>query len=506
MKISNVVNKKFLSILKKLSSQPAIGGLEISDSAIRFLRIDDGKIATASLRLPPGIILDGKINDRQNFLAALKNVHSQLTRIKKVSKIHAIICLPVSVVYSQSFSIPIINHENLANAAELNLQMASPIKLEKAYSDWQTISKNTNQMDALGAFVENSIVDEYDQCLSESGFSPTAFEFPALSLCRLIKDLGPAIDIDKTYLVVNVSSDGLNFLIIRKGELYFNHFLFWRTLQGEKRQIVFSDFRDLLVQEVQKVVNFISVNYRETFEGAIIMAPALEKEVGEIIEAEFKLKIIPLRLRNYENLSSIWFTVFGSALRGLVPRREDVFISLTAHNVIEEFYHEQALSFISLWRNIFLISLSVLLVAFGGTDMFLAHIQKDTKAQISSLVTHPQTQEVGKLEEKAKFFNSLVTLVSEAKNSTKKWSAFFDQLNVLAGNNIIFDRIIVSSLTAPVRIQGRADSEDSVIDFKNNIASQSNFGSVDLPLTGIRPTADRRVSFELTFSIKSLTP
>ncbi len=500
------MNKKFFSILKKLSSQPAIGGLEISDSAIRFLRIDDGKITTASLRLPPGIILDGKINDRQNFLAALKNVYSQLTKIKKVPKIYAIVCLPVSVVYSQSFSIPVINHENLEEAAELNLQMASPIKLEKAYSDWQIIGKDTNQMDALGAFVENSVVDEYDQCLRESGFLPTAFEFPALSLSRLIKELGPAIDIDKPYLTVNISNEGLNFLIIRKGGLYFNHFLFWRTLQGEKRQIAFSDFRDILVQEVQKVVNFISVNYRETLEGAIITAPALEKEVGEIIEAEFKLKVIPLRLRNYENLSSVWFTVFGSALRGLVSRREDVFISLTAHNVIEEFYHEQALSFISLWRNAFLISLLVLLAAFGGTDMFLAHIQKDTKAQISSLITYPQIKEVNKLEEKANLFNNLVALVSEAKNSTQKWSPFLGQLNALAGNNIIFDRIIVSSFTTPVRIQGRADSEDSVIDFKNNIASQSNFGNVDLPLTGIRPTVDRHVSFELTFSIKSLTP
>lgn len=501
-----MITKKFLSILKKLSSQPAIGGIEISDSAIRFLRIDGGKITTASLRLPPGVILDGKINDRQIFLAALKNIHSQLLKTKKTSRIHVIVCLPVSVVYSQSFSIPIINHENLEEAAELNLQIASPIKMEKAYSDWQIIGKDNNQMDALGAFVENSVVDEYDRCLRESGFLPTAFEFPALSLSRLIKDLGPAIDIDKPYLAVNVSSDGLNFMIIRKGELYFNHFIFWRTIQGEKRQIAFPDFRDILIQEVRKVVNFISVNYRESLEGAIITAPALEKEIEDIIATEFKLKAISLRLRRYENIFSVWFTVFGAALRGLAPRREDICISLTAHNVIEEFYHEQALSFISLWKNIFLIFLLVLLFAFGGADMFLVYVQKKTEAQISSLITHSQIQEVGKLEEKARFFNNLVSLVSGAKNSVQKWSPFFSQLSALAGNDIVFDRIIIQSLAAPVRIQGQADSEETVINFKNNIASQSNFGDVDLPLTGIRRLADRRVSFEITFSIKTLTP
>jgi len=498
------MNKFFSSILKKLSSQPAIGGLELSDSAIRFLRIDGEKIATVSLRLPPGIILDGKINDRQNFVAALKNIYSQIIKTKKVSKIHAIVCLPVSIVYSQSFGIPIINHENLKEAAELNLQMVSPINLEKAYSDWQVIGEDANQKDILGAFVENSIVNEYDKCLRESGFLPTAFEFPALSLSRLIKKFGPATDAGKSYLVINISSDGLDFLVIRKGELYFSHFLFWRTLQGEKRQIVFSDFKDILVQEVQKVITFLSMNYKENFEEVIIMAPALGKEVGETIQAEFKLEVILLQLKSYENVSSVWFTVFGSALRGLVSRREDTSISLTAHNVIEDFYHEQTLSFISLWRNGFAIALVALLLAFGGADLFLINFQKNIEAKISSLISHPEIRKADELQEKAKLFNNLLALVSEAKNSTQKWSQFFNQLNVLAGNNIDFDRIIISSLTAPVRIQGRADNEEAVINFKNSIASQPNFSNTDLPLTGIRPTADRRVSFELTFSIKSL--
>jgi len=497
--------KKIFSFLQRLSSQPLVGGLEISDSAIRFLQIEGEKTKTASLRLPPGIILDGKINDRQNFLAALKAVHLQLIKSKTNQKIHAVISLPAPVVYSQSFNIPIISQENIKEAAELNLQMISPISLEKAYSDWQVVNPDIgHQKGILGAFTEKVIVDDYDSCVRESGFSPVAFEFPALSLARLIKELGPTIDQDKAYLLVNVSTDGLNFLILRKGELYFNHFLFWRTLQGEKKQIVFADFKNIISQEIQKIINFVSTDFGALLEGVIIMASAMEKEVGEIIKEEFGLKTIPLRLRRYSDFSAVWFVAFGSALRGLIPRRQDILISLSSHNVIEEFYHEQALSFIVLWRNVFFVSLAVLLIAFGGIDVFFTRIQKNAKNQISALITYPQVQEVAKLREEAKFFNESVALVSAIKESVPKWSPFFEKLSELAGNQIVLDRIFIQSLTTPIKIQGRADNKEAIINFKNTLSAQPNFRDIYLPLTSIQPTADRRMSFELSFVLSAL--
>ena len=111
----------------------------------------------------------------------------------------------------------------------------------------------------------------------------------------------------------------------------------------------------------------------------------MEKEIEEIIKEEFGLKTIPLRLRRYNDFSAVWFVAFGSALRGLISRRQDVLISLSSSNVIEEFYHEQALSFIALWRNIFFVSLAVLLIVFGGIDIFFNRIQNNIKNQPKQL-------------------------------------------------------------------------------------------------------------------------
>ena len=117
--------------------------------------------------------------------------------------------------------------------------MISPISLEKAYSDWQVVNPDINhQKEILGAFAEKVIVDDYDRILRESGFLPVAFEFPAFSLTRLVKELGPAIDMDKSYLLVNVSTDGLNFLITKKGNCISAIFFFGERSREKKGRLL----------------------------------------------------------------------------------------------------------------------------------------------------------------------------------------------------------------------------------------------------------------------------
>jgi len=501
------MKEKIFSIIEKLSLRPTVGGLEISDSSLRFLCFRGEKKITASLRLPPGIIQDGKINDRQNLSSLLKNLRSQITSKKRRGqKIQIVVSLPASVVYSQSFIVPEVNTEGLAETIELNLRMISPVDLEKSYSDWQIIGNNTNQKEILGVFAEKTIVDQYDQILRENGFLPVAFEFPALSLSRIIKDLGPNLDPTKPYLIIDVTTDGLNFLIVKNGELYFNHFFFWNILQGEKKQIALSDFKNILIQEIQKVINFGLTNLRENFGGTIIITSALQQEIEQIIKNDFGLEIIPLQLKRYTDFQNTWFVALGLALRGLIPRRQDNFISLSGYNVIEEFYHKQTLSFIAFWRNIFAVSFLIFLLVFGNLDWFFSKIEKNMENQISSLNISSQAQEINELQTKAQNFNQLVALITTAKQNSQKWSPFLEQLNNLASSSITIDRILIQSLTTPVRLQGRANDEKTVINFKGILAKQLNITNVNLPLTNIQAAPDRRVSFELFFTIKSLTP
>lgn len=493
--------KKILFFLDKLSLRPKVGGLEINDSAVRFLQIDGEKTLTVSVDLKPGVIADGKIKDRQNFLEALQNIRSQIEN-NSSKKIHAVVSLPPSLVFAQSFSVPQVNVDQLEETVKFNLQFISPLELEKAYYDWQIIGEKTDHKEILGTFVEKTAVEEYELCLREGGFLPAAFEFPSLALCRSIKKSVVSLDADKFYLAVAVLSDGLSFFVFKNKELRFNRFLSWRFLQGEKREISFSDFSDFFSREVKKIINFSFTQLKEDLREAIVIAPVLEKEIGELLQKEFNLKLVALDLKNCGDLTAVWLTVFGSALRGLVSRREDAEISLTQYDVMEEFYHEQTLSFIVLWRNIIVTTLLILLAVFAGSDVFCRRLAKNVKSQIDSLTVQPQTQQFEQLQNRAILFNQTVAVVAAAKNSIQNWSPFFQRLNESADPRIVLEYIAVQTGELPARIRGNAESEQAAVDFKNTLQEKLNIEKIDLPINQFKILSDRRVGFEISFFVK----
>ena len=79
----------FKKVLKKVNRlvfpTPKIGGLEITDSVINFYDLSNGGTPVVSLRLPPGIMEDGKVRhgEEANFTEALRTIHSQITADSK---------------------------------------------------------------------------------------------------------------------------------------------------------------------------------------------------------------------------------------------------------------------------------------------------------------------------------------------------------------------------------------------------------------------------------------
>ncbi len=78
--------KKIINIL---NPRPAIGGLEISDSALRFALVKENKLTLISLNLPAGTFEEGKIKNKESFKAALSKLHSQIASRQK-KKIYTI--------------------------------------------------------------------------------------------------------------------------------------------------------------------------------------------------------------------------------------------------------------------------------------------------------------------------------------------------------------------------------------------------------------------------------
>ena len=65
--------KRIKSLLDKLSSKPRIDGLQLSDAGLEYVFFEYEKPKTVALRLPPGILKNGKLEDSAQFLGYVKN-------------------------------------------------------------------------------------------------------------------------------------------------------------------------------------------------------------------------------------------------------------------------------------------------------------------------------------------------------------------------------------------------------------------------------------------------
>lgn len=495
------MKKRFSDLLRLLSPAPQIGGLEITDSAIRFLQIKKEGFITASIKLPPGVIESGKVMEgqRPNLVAALKTVHSQLSADNK-KMINIVLTMPSSNVYIQSFNVSKLAEENLIEAADLNLRMLSPIPIETSYFGWQKIGESETgggAIELLGAFAPAVNIDDIISALHESGFGVAAVEFASLSLVRHLREV-KAVEKTLPYLVIHVTAEGLDFIVVRNNNLYFDYFYPWSLVQGDGRNISVQNLKETIETEVGKVFNFYLGHWGGQIKNILLITPALHDELKSILGEKFpslQLTIID---------SGEVTVVGGTALRGKLSMSEDFDISLTSETAAKIFEEEQMLRFVAIWRNILFTVASFILLTFAATQIYLSRsADKITETGSSSVISHTEEAELKKLEDKAKQFNKLVELVVAAMESSKEISPFLIHLNNLAGNKISFDRIYLQAFDRPATISGSAPSEEAILEFKRALELQPQLADVSLPLSSIITKPSGQLAFTISFLIKS---
>jgi hypothetical protein len=501
-----VLKDKILSILKVRES---IAGLEISDSVLRFASFDGKNWQLCGLRLPPGLIENGEIKDYAGFIEALRALRQQIFASRdRGRKINAAVSLSSVNVYSQVFSLPMIEGENLEKAIQLNVQMVSPAESSETYAGWQMVGQDQKslRLEILSAFISRSIVDKTKKALKEAGFMIHSIESRAMSLTRLLREAAVGFDREQSYIVLSLDSSGLEFLIIRKANLYFQYFNSWRDIQGEERQISREAFEAVLVKNFHQVLSFYNSHWPEPLGGVFLSASNLQEEIGRIASKNFQLKILGLQLNISQLVNPDWFVALGSGLRNFTPHRKDQDISLLGISAQEEFRRHQLIQFVAFWRVLVPVSLSILLITFLIAHIFLARINQSLVKQSLIAMSSEQAGEIANLKKQAEEFNYLITLISKAEQSSPDKFAIADRLaGIMRQNGLTLREFYFQGGGAPVLLRGWAPSEAQILKFKKTLDADSEFQSVNLPFSEIKPS-DQGLSFSISLTIAPKTP
>lgn len=486
-----------------LNPSPMIGGLEISDGALRivFLNEDRAVAYSAVVALPAGTITHGLIMDALAFRAACTELRRSIRGFRIIP---VIVSLPPSPVYSQVFAVPSARAEQVEEAARLNLRMLSPIDWETAYADWQKIGTAVNtdgSVDALGAFVEAHVVDAYHATLSACGFLPVAIEFASLSLARALDGVADMGDADAPYLVVNLTGDGMTLLAVKAGTPQFTEFTgfeaFSKSVNG---QVTLAEFQFVLGAAIRRFLNFYRARFHADIKKTLVVNATSNNEVAAWIKQEFSFEVFSLG--GYATLGKEWCVSSGAALRGLIPRGEDSLISLARVGTEDEFERNNVRRFVSLWRAVTLAVLGVTALLYIVLDMLMIRREGTLSSQLYGTGATAGNAEVAALATQAANFNALTEKALSAGMRAVPQTDIIRALYAAAGTRVTLTRVELDATARTVRVQGTAVSEQAVIAFKGILENNPRIAEVSLPLSAIVTTPTGTSSFTATITMR----
>ena len=494
MSKKNAFIKKWMD---RLSPEPRVAGLAIGTDEIRYVYAGEKGEEKYSIRLAEGTIDQGGVVKPDELQKALEALHDMVLPKKKEGMIKVVASLPPGAAYTQSLKIPYVGKSQLEESVRLNLEIVTPIRAEDALMGWQKIKEFDNEIEILGAFMEKAKMESVRTPLEHAKFYPVAFEFPALSIMRMIK----IKEKQGICALAYISNDGMNFFITKEGALYFDYFISWKEIQGEQKEITGEIFEEALEKEMRRVSNFALGKAGQGLDRVLYIAEGLESRVEAIIRDKLGFKTEKAEVEGV-SAGSVWYVAEGAGRR-MDESEESREINVGAGGLKQAFFEERIMRFIRLWRNIGIGVLVVFLVVDGIGATVLGKASQDISAKVAAFQAKKEGKELLALEAEVKKFNAMVASISKEKEGTRDWAAFLLNVNQMArSKNIRITRIEVDAKNGAVSMSAEGTDHASVIEFKNILEKEPKLESVDLPLSKIAVVDGNNVTFSLSFKIK----
>ncbi len=486
----------FGPLIRALNPEPLVGGLEVGVDSVRFVMLEaDGSFKQYAMApLPVGVVSGGVVGDEAALSATLLALRQSVRPSYGVMPV--ILSLPAPSAYLQAFSMPYAVPEHREEVARLNLKMISPFDGISAYADWEPLPSFGSQgtfghLEALGAVAEPHTIEPFRAALARAGFMVAGVETVPLSLVRVAGASGVPDD-DEASLFIWASTSGITLIVMRRGALYFSKSIAWPGGNDAK-----AAFTAVAGPEIRKALSFYEGRTGHSVKRVFIAGTGSAFDLTAWVGSAFGIETIPLA--GYGGADASWLPVCGAALRGLIPRDEDVMISLGPVGTEDDFVQATVWRFLRLWRTVALGLLSVATFAYLSIDISFMPLENRLSAEVASPSVGSDDSEVVGLTRQAANFNALAEKATVAeKGAVSPVSAFRGIIRSARAGNITLTGLRFSAGDGAIAIEGTATREADIIAFKGVLADNPAIRGVSLPLSAISAPVGGRSAFSAT--------
>lgn len=485
--------KKLWLIKRRLVPPEEVAGIEITEASLRLLLLDPITLnieTAAEVGLPAGTISAGQVKSLANLAAALRDLKAAAGPVFAHHP-SAVLALPPSLFFTQVLSLPDIPEENFAEAARLNAIQVSPIKISEAYFDWQNLGANleTLERELFIAVADRGAIDSYLEAARRAGIDVVAVEPWSLGLTRTFMYFASAHDKRVAFLINRISSDGVDFVVVKDGKSFFSHFFFWQdTPEARGGQISADAFRAIARRGIAKVSSFFTTRHKDPLASAVIFTPFFQDELAAVLRDEFGMKVAGYRfpVLKGETLGETWAGALGAALRGIIPRGDDTIVSLMPIGTEELFRRKQISVYAAFWGKVFAAGLMLFTIVFALVFVFAENFRQGFVENLEV----KRRSEGGALAEdltrRATEFNELVSRVRQAETRERFFIEESRSVIVSAARDIDIRQFSIFGDARQLRLIAFAADRGKAAEFRARLEATGKFREIDLPLALVR--------------------
>lgn len=221
-------------------------GLSMSDKHIRVIQFGRGGKKGlyikkyAELPLPLGAITDGRVNNKDQIVAVLKEL-KQKTGIQYVR-----VSVPEEKAYLFELEIPLVEPHEIKSAIEFKIEENVPWPADKVVFDYVIVEKNEKEghIRVVVSALPSKFVDIYMDLFNSSELTPYVFEIESQAIARAL--LEPH-EVD-TYLMAHFHKDKVGICIVSGGVVHFTS-----TLNPSEK---WYDNPSLIATEIRKIISY----------------------------------------------------------------------------------------------------------------------------------------------------------------------------------------------------------------------------------------------------------
>lgn len=397
----------FDAFFSALQGEDRVAGVVIEYDRVRYAEFRAARkgeqshagrvlVSEGAVSLPEGAIRAGALAKPEALVEALKKLRKE-GKPRPLATPQVVLGIPVVRLVGATVEVPRgVGANEAEGALRLEIESTLPFPVEEAYLDWQPVNSSTGEKQFLYAGARITEIEPYIHAAEEAGMGVVAVEPVTLSMARGMEASG------KVTYIANVYPDALlGAAVNEQGEARYFHHRSIPVISSSSGTSLGSAKNDgrtqRLMLELAAFIRFLRDQFQGREQELVVDGNLSDDEVQQMQNLADSLGIkIHIDLRSHA-LSRA--ATRGVAMRGMMPRSTDTYMSLMAHTTEVAYAQKQAAFFFSMALKTLIAGAVFTTLVMAGAWGLMFKLEQDAKAAAATQQTAIPAAALQTLEE-----------------------------------------------------------------------------------------------------------